>query len=160
MSDNKDRVIALMQDLMFMVRLQETANSAGLETVVVKTRADAMTKAAEQPLLFVIDLNYEAGEPLELIRALKSSTASRNIHLLAFVSHVQVHLRAAATVRLRHGSGALGVRAEVAGSYHKPAYFALATQVIPSVPFPASIRLTVQWERSIAATWLAESHET
>ena len=97
MSDNKDRVIALMQDLMFMVRLQETANSAGLETVVVKTRADAMTRAAEQPLLFVIDLNYEAGEPLELIRALKSSTASRNIHLLAFVSHVQVHLRAAAT---------------------------------------------------------------
>lgn len=91
-----DKVLAVIQDLMFMVRIQETAKRAGLETVVVKTKADALAKASQQPLLLVIDLNYVAGEPLELIQALKADGVTSAIHILAFVSHVQTGLRAAA----------------------------------------------------------------
>ena len=91
-----DKVIAVMQDLMFMVRIQEAGKKKGLVTVAVKTKTDALAKAAEGPLLLVIDLNYSACEPLELIHSLKENSATTNIHLLAFVSHVQADLRAAA----------------------------------------------------------------
>lgn len=86
-----------MEDLMFMVRIQDTAKRAGLDTVVVKTKSAAIKKAADQPILVIIDLNYSPGEPLELITALKADRVTRDIPLLAFVSHVQVDLRAAAT---------------------------------------------------------------
>ena len=85
-----------MQDLMFMVRIQEAAKREGLETIAVKTKSDAVGKAQEQPLLIVIDLNYAAAEPLELIKELKTNELTKDIHLLAFVSHVQADLRAAA----------------------------------------------------------------
>lgn len=96
MTNPSQKVIAVMQDLMFMVRVQEIAKRAGLSTVAVKTKADAIAQAAAQPLLIVIDLNHSAGEPLELIKELKSNSDTKAIHLLAFVSHVQADLRAAA----------------------------------------------------------------
>jgi len=83
-----------MRDLMFMVQIQEAAKRAGLEAVAVQTKSDALAKAIEEPVLIVIDLNFTSAEPLELIRALKADEATRAIHLLAFVSHVQVDLRA------------------------------------------------------------------
>lgn len=79
-----------------MVRIQEAAKRVGLETVAVKTKADAIALAAALPLLIVIDLNYAPAEPVELIKALKADVSTNSIHLLAFVSHVQVELRAAA----------------------------------------------------------------
>jgi CheY-like chemotaxis protein len=85
-----------MEDLMFMVRIQEAAKKAGLATVAVKTRAAAVAQAAQQPLLIVIDLNYAPAEPIELIKALKADQETRAIHLLGFVSHVQADLRAEA----------------------------------------------------------------
>jgi CheY-like chemotaxis protein len=96
MTNSIKRVIAVMEDLMFMVKIQETAKRAGLETVAVKTKELALAKAAEQPLLIVIDLNYAAAVPLELIQALKADAATKDIPLLAFVSHVQTELRTAA----------------------------------------------------------------
>jgi CheY-like chemotaxis protein len=96
MPNTTEKVVAVMQDLMFMVRIQESAKRAGLKTIVVKTKPDALAKAAEGPLLVVIDLNHAAGEPLELIKALKADPVTKTIHLLAFVSHVQTDLRAAA----------------------------------------------------------------
>lgn len=86
-----------MEDLMFMVRIQEAAKRAGLETTVVKTKADLLRKAADQPALVIIDLNYNAGQPLEAIKELKSDQSTNSVPLLAFVSHVQVELRAAAS---------------------------------------------------------------
>jgi len=85
-----------MEDLMFMVKIQDIAKRNGLETIAVKTKALAVAKAAESPALIVIDLNYAPAQPLEVIQALKADAATKAIHLLAFVSHVQTDLRAAA----------------------------------------------------------------
>lgn len=81
---------------MFMVKIQDTAKRNGLETIAVKTKSLALAKAAECPALIVIDLNYSPAQPLELIQALKADPATKSIHLLSFVSHVQTDLRAAA----------------------------------------------------------------
>ncbi len=95
--DSTNRIIALMQDLMFLVQIQDTAKRAGFETVAVKTRERCNSRALDDaPQLIVIDLNYSAGEPLEVIRDLKANEKTKNIQLLAFVSHVQADLRAAA----------------------------------------------------------------
>lgn len=79
-----------------MVRIQEAAKRAGLITKVVKTKSALLEHAASQPALIIIDLNYTAGEPLEVIKECKSDAQIKSIHLLAFVSHVQTDLRAAA----------------------------------------------------------------
>ena len=96
MTKTNRKVVAVMRDLMFMVQVQQAAKKAGLETVAVKTRADALAKAVEEPLLMVIDLNDATLEPVELIRNLKAEPGTRVIYLLGFVSHVNTDLRSEA----------------------------------------------------------------
>jgi len=65
------RVIAVLSDLMFTVKIQDAAKRAGLESVFVTSQEDAITRARENPVLMIFDLNYAAANPLELIRKLK-----------------------------------------------------------------------------------------
>ncbi len=85
-----------MSDLLFTVKIQEAAKRLGLPVIFVKTREQAMAKAAENPLLIILDLNDAGSTPLELIAALKNDDEKRAIPLIGYVSHVQVELRRAA----------------------------------------------------------------
>lgn len=90
------RVIAVLSDLMFTVKIQDAAKRAGLESVFVTSQEDAITRARENPVLMIFDLNYAAANPLELIRKLKQENATAKIPLLGFVSHVETDLIQAA----------------------------------------------------------------
>jgi CheY-like chemotaxis protein len=92
----KKKIIAVLSDLMFTVKIQEAAKRAGIETVFVKTREAALKLANEAPAAIVLDLNASDIGPLELIAQLKSAPETSKITLLGFVSHVQTDLRAAA----------------------------------------------------------------
>ena len=96
MAESKKKILGVMSDLMFMVKIQDAAKRAGLDSVFVKSRPEAVAQATEKPAVIILDLNYAAGEPLELISALKESEETRGIELVGFVSHVQVDLRQAA----------------------------------------------------------------
>ena len=74
------RVIAVLSDLMFTVKIQDAAKRAGLEAVFVTSQEDAITQARENPVLMIFDLNYAAANPLELIRKLKQENATAKIH--------------------------------------------------------------------------------
>ena len=65
------KVIAVLSDLMFTVKIQDAAKRAGLEPVFVTSQEEAITRAQENPVLVIFDLNYAAANPLELIRKLK-----------------------------------------------------------------------------------------
>lgn len=96
MPSQRKKVVAVLSDLMFTVKIQEAAKRAGLDAVFVKTRQEALEKAKEQPIAMIIDLNNPAAEPLETIEQLKTDKETSNLSLLAYVSHVQADLKQAA----------------------------------------------------------------
>jgi PleD family two-component response regulator len=96
MTNQKKKVVAVLSDLMFTVKIQEAAKRAGFEVVFVKSQQDAVEQAKKNPAVIILDLNTSAVDPLEVIRALKADEATSSVCLLGYVSHVQVDLKHAA----------------------------------------------------------------
>jgi CheY-like chemotaxis protein len=96
MMAQKMKVVAVLNDLMFTVKIQDAVKRAGMEVVFVTTQQDALAHARHNPAVIILDLNYSAAGPLELIGKLKSDEQTSAIGLLGYVSHVQVDLKQAA----------------------------------------------------------------
>jgi CheY-like chemotaxis protein len=90
------QVIASVSDLMFTTKIQDAAKRARVEVVFVKSKQQAIEAAKSGPALFILDLNDRAFDALDLIGALKADDATRAVHLLGYVSHVETDLRRAA----------------------------------------------------------------
>jgi PleD family two-component response regulator len=87
------RILAVVSDLFFSVKLTEAAKRAGLALEFVKDADAVIDKAQSRPSLIIFDLNYEAVSPLTLILKLKGSADTRGISLIGYLSHVQVELK-------------------------------------------------------------------
>ena len=87
------KVLAVIEDLFFTVKINEAAKHAGLTVEFVKSEIDALERAKLQPSVIVIDLNCASVDPLRLIGELKSSPELKGISVLGFISHVQVELK-------------------------------------------------------------------
>ena len=87
------RVLAVLTDLFFTVKLADAAKRSGLAIEFVKDSAEVLAKARQNPALIILDLNYDAVEPLTLITKLKGDDATKSIGLLGYVSHVQGELK-------------------------------------------------------------------
>ena len=90
------KVVAVVEDLFFTVKINESAKRAGLQVAFVKSQRDALDQAGEHPSLIILDLNFEAVNPVELVRKLKADPGLSKIQLLGYVSHVQGELKQAA----------------------------------------------------------------
>jgi CheY-like chemotaxis protein len=90
------KIVAVLSDLMFIVKIQEAAKRAGLQVTFAKTEEEAVEKAQEEPAVIILDLNLNTAEPLALVERLKSDPSTKKVCLLAYVSHVQVELKMAA----------------------------------------------------------------
>jgi len=90
------KVVAVVEDLFFTVKINEAAKRAGLSVAFVKSEQDALDQAAEHPALIILDLNFAGVEPVALIRKLKSDRALQKISLLGYVAHVAGELKQAA----------------------------------------------------------------
>ena len=89
----KRRVLAVMEDLFFMVKINEAAKRAGFAVEFVKSEQDALAKAKTVPALIIVDLNYGGLDPIKLITELKASAETKPISVIGFVSHVQGELK-------------------------------------------------------------------
>jgi len=87
------KVLAVLEDLLFMVKINEAAKRAGMQAEFVKSQQDTLDKAAEQPAVIFLDLNFASIEPLDLIKRLKSDESTKKVNLIGFVSHVQGELK-------------------------------------------------------------------
>jgi PleD family two-component response regulator len=87
------RVLAVLTDLFFTVKLADAAKRSGLAIEFVKDSAEVLAKARQNPALIIFDLNYETVEPLTLISKLKGDAETKGISLLGYVSHVQGELK-------------------------------------------------------------------
>ncbi|MGA2214581.1 MAG: response regulator [Bryobacteraceae bacterium] len=94
MHKGKKKILAVVEDLMFTVKIADAAKRAGLEVEFVKSERDVIEKAThEKPLLIILDLNFEAVQPLQLISRMKSDGEMKQISVIGYLSHVQGELK-------------------------------------------------------------------
>jgi CheY-like chemotaxis protein len=87
------RVVALMDDLFFQMKLAETAKQLGVE-VKVATSGEALEGLMQsEPKLVIVDLNARS-KPLQAIEKLRQTR--KDVRVVGFLSHVQTELAAQA----------------------------------------------------------------
>src|SRR5437016_12432172 len=85
-TENMGKVVALVDDLFFQMKLAETAKQLGLD-VKVAANGDALMGLLESaPKLVIVELNARS-QPIQAIAGV--SQASQYIRVVGFVSHVQ-----------------------------------------------------------------------
>ena len=90
----KKKILAVVDDLLFTVKINDAAKRAGLEVEFVKSEKDVVDKAThEKPLLIILDLNNNSVQTLDLIAKLKQDGDLRSISLIGYLSHVQGELK-------------------------------------------------------------------
>lgn len=93
MKQDKKKILAVVDDLLFTVKISDAAKRVGLDAEFLKSEKDLLEKAKENPLLIILDLNANSVNPLKLIGKLKGNVESKNISLIAFLSHLQGELK-------------------------------------------------------------------
>jgi DNA-binding NarL/FixJ family response regulator len=87
------RIVAMMDDLFFQMKVAETAKQLGLE-LKVAANGDALVGLLEPaPKLVIIDLNARQ-QPIEAIERIRAE--KNGVRVLGFLSHVQTDLAARA----------------------------------------------------------------
>jgi PleD family two-component response regulator len=90
----KKKILAVVDDLMFTVKIADAAKRVGLDVEFLKSEHDVIDKAThEKPLLIIIDLNNNSVHPLNLIAKLKDDGDLKRISLIGYLSHVQGELK-------------------------------------------------------------------
>lgn len=82
-----------MTDLFFSAKIHDMAKKFGMIVEFVKDKDTVLEKLKEKPSVVIFDLNYDAADPINLIRAIKSNPETKRISTLGFVSHVQTDLK-------------------------------------------------------------------
>jgi DNA-binding NarL/FixJ family response regulator len=83
------RVVALMDDLFFQMKVAETAKHLGVE-LKVASNADALLALLESaPKLVIVDLNARS-QPIQAIERVRAGKNS--VRVVGFLSHVQTEL--------------------------------------------------------------------
>jgi CheY-like chemotaxis protein len=87
------RVVALMDDLFFQMKVAETAKHLGVEFKVA-ANGDVLATMLEPPTkLVIVDLNAKS-DPVATIARLRAT--QKKLPIVSFLSHVQVELAAQA----------------------------------------------------------------
>lgn len=90
-------VVAVVNDLFFGAKLQESARRLEIPLVLLRASQDvAATVREHRPALLIVDLQSETCAPLEVIRGIKTDPDLRATPVLGYVSHVRDDLKAAA----------------------------------------------------------------
>lgn len=87
------RLVALVADLMFTVKIADAARRAGIQAEFVKEEKELLEKAQSKPALIILDLNFGGVQPLKLIAKIKSNPDLKQTSILAYVSHVDGELK-------------------------------------------------------------------
>ena len=87
------KVLAVLEDLFFTVKINESAKRAGLGITFVKSEHDLFDQAKHHPALIIVDLNFQGVDPLNLIRKLKADEHTKRISLVGYLSHIQGELK-------------------------------------------------------------------
>ena len=87
------RVLAMVSDLFFTVKISDAAKRAGMDVEFVKDDKELIEKAQAKPAVIILDLNFSTAQPLKVISKLKGNSELKQTSLLAYVSHVDGELK-------------------------------------------------------------------
>ena len=87
------RVVALMDDLFFQMKLAETAKQLGVEVKVAANEGALIKLLESAPKLVIVDLNAQS-QPIHAIEKLRQ--VRKDLRVVGFLSHVQTELAARA----------------------------------------------------------------
>ncbi len=87
------KILAVLSDLFFSVKIAEAAKRAGMAVEFVKDAKELVEKARHKPTLIIFDLNFEAVDPLKLISKLSGNSEIKGTSLIGYLSHVQGELK-------------------------------------------------------------------
>src|SRR6185369_4466072 len=92
-TESSRKILAILEDLFFTVKIHEAAKRTGLAVTFVKSERDALDQASGHPAVIILDLNCTCVDPLQLIRTLKADPNLSGSSLIGYVSHVQGELK-------------------------------------------------------------------
>jgi CheY-like chemotaxis protein len=96
MPASEKKILAVMTDLFFSVKINDIAKKLGMTVEFLKDKETVLEKVKLKPAVVIFDLNYEAADPIGIIRQLKSDPATKRISTIGFVAHVQTDLKMSA----------------------------------------------------------------
>jgi CheY-like chemotaxis protein len=88
-------IVAFIDDLFFMAKVQETARKLNVKVNFVKSDKEVLEMVAageEKPALIIIDLNHHTVKPLVVIPKLKAKF-KKETNIIGFLSHLQGELK-------------------------------------------------------------------
>ncbi len=83
-----NRVIAFVDDLMFLSRIREAAKARGLEVHGARTVADLVAACREPARLVIVDLDRARPPAAEALAALRAEPSLAGLPIVGFFSHV------------------------------------------------------------------------
>src|SRR5437879_11518829 len=89
-------ILVVVEDLIFLSKISGTARLVGVAVESVDLRSLEQRVAESPPRAVILDLNHRSGSAVDALRALKSNPATSGVPVVAFLSHVQTDLAAAA----------------------------------------------------------------
>ena len=93
MPNQARKILAVMTDLYFLVKITDMAKKFGMVVETVKDKESALEKVKSKPSVVIFDLNYEAADPIGIIQAIKADPEMKRVSTIGFVSHVQTDLK-------------------------------------------------------------------
>ena len=82
-------IVALPADLIFGSRIREAAIGAGVDVALARSATDAERRVTPATRLLIVDLDSRSGNPVDLIRRVRQRSDAKEVHILAYVSHVR-----------------------------------------------------------------------
>ena len=91
-----ETILAVVDDLFFLSKIQQTAKLVGVtvEPVALGKLADRAAQGGVSAV--VVDLNHRSGSVLDAVRAVKAEAKTGGMRVVGFLSHVQTDLAVAA----------------------------------------------------------------
>ncbi len=86
------KILAVMTDLFFSVKIIDIAKKLGMSVEFLKDQESVLEKVKLKPAVVIFDLNYDAADP-EQIRRIKADPATKRTSTIGFVAHVQTDLK-------------------------------------------------------------------
>ena len=93
---SEKKILAVMTDLFFAAKINDIAKKLGMSVEFLKDRDTVLEKVKAKPAVVIFDLNYDALDPVAVIKAIKADATTKRVSTIGFVSHVQTELKLSA----------------------------------------------------------------